>query len=287
MPHPLLFLQGVGTRRARLLHRVLRFANSKTNRVLCCTEEIPRSRNHGPARRCRISLSLAQCADNFRSWHSRRHFVHRNASDDAPRIQNEHRRLCNAAFFAGIVNAPLAHHDPLRITQNGKLQAELLPHRLRFFRPVYGNRRQPCARRANCRVKLLVLRQLAEAKWSPMPAIKEQDQRTGRAKFRQSPQRSSRIHQLKIRSCLTRLQWRLANCRRHRCHPEHSEGSRSGLCPSGGPSSAVFCSGWEFRYIFSGASIPISSSAATNCLSTIAVSNSKKPLFSASSSDKM
>jgi len=170
-----------------------RLPDAETNRVASRAEEVARTWNDCPAMRWQMGSFLSEQAHDLRSRHPRRNFIHRNAANYAPGIQNEHRGLRDAALFARIVDAPLAHHRPLRITQNRERQSQLVAHSLRFFRRVHGNGDQLCARRANRRILLAIVRQLAEAERSPVATIKKQHQRTRRAKFRELPRRPGRI----------------------------------------------------------------------------------------------
>lgn len=207
-----------GKRPRRLLRFICPLPHAEVNRIAHRAEKIARPRDHSPAMRWQSGCFSSEQAHDLRSRDARSNFIHRNAADHAPGIQNEHRRFRDAAFFARVVDAPLAHHLPLRVAQNCKRQSQPIAHRLRFFRGVHRNGDQLCARRANRRILLAIVRQLAEAERSPVATIKKQHQRTRRAKFRESPRRPGRIRQLKIRSRLARLRRHVAN---RRCGTSH------------------------------------------------------------------
>lgn len=207
-----------GKRPRRLLRLICPLPHAEVNRIAHRAEKIARPRDHSPAMRWQSGCFSSEQAHDLRSRDARSNFIHRNAADHAPGIQNEHRRFRDAAFFARVVDAPLAHHLPLRVAQNCKRQSQPIAHRLRFFRGVHRNGDQLCARRANRRILLAIVRQLAEAERSPVATIKKQHQRTRRAKFRESPRRPGRIRQLKIRSRLARLRRHVAN---RRCGTSH------------------------------------------------------------------
>ena len=65
----------------------------------------------------------------------------------------------------------------LRIAQDGEGQRETEPQGFRFFGRIDGDGRYTCAGRADCWVVVSVIRQLAKAERSPIPAIEEQHQR--------------------------------------------------------------------------------------------------------------
>jgi hypothetical protein len=116
---------------------------------------------------------------DFRGGDPRSNFVNGRVTHGAVAIDDENGRFRDAAFFAGVVNAPLLHHAPFRVAQNRKRQVKLLPYRLRFLWRIDGNGNEVRAGRANFFIVLPVFRQLAEAERSPVAAIKQENERTG------------------------------------------------------------------------------------------------------------
>ena len=86
-----------------------------------------------------------------------------------------------------------------RVTKNRERQTELHPHRLRLVGSIHRDSRHARARRLNLRKVLPVIRQLAEAERSPVPAIKEQDQSPMRHQIRQPLRLPLRVGQFEFR----------------------------------------------------------------------------------------
>lgn len=78
--------------------------------------------------------------------------------------------LGNSAFLSCVVNIPLLHDAPLRISEDWKWQPQLLAHGFGFCGRVNRDCRDAGARRANFFIVFAVIRQLAEAEGSPVTA---------------------------------------------------------------------------------------------------------------------
>jgi hypothetical protein len=120
-------------------------------------------------------------------------------------IDDENGWSCDAALFACVVNIPLLHDTAFRVTQDWKWQPQLLAHCFGFFEPVDRDGSDARARRANFAVLLAVIRQLAEAEGSPVPAKEDKHHWTLRDQVRQSVRGSNRIRQLELRRDFSRL----------------------------------------------------------------------------------
>lgn len=113
-------------------------------------------------------------------------------------IDDENGRPSDAALFFRVVNVPLLHDAPLRITQDRKWQVQLLAHRFGFPGRVNRDCRDARTCRANFAVVLTVIRQLAETEGSPVTAKENKDDGTLQNELRQAPQGARRIGQLEL-----------------------------------------------------------------------------------------
>ena len=113
-------------------------------------------------------------------------------------IDDENGRPSDAALFFRVVNVPLLHDAPLRITQDRKWQVQLLAHRFGFPGRVNRDCRDVRTCRANFAVVLTVIRQLAETEGSPVTAKENKDDGTLRSQIRQPPQRADGVRQLEV-----------------------------------------------------------------------------------------
>src|ERR1035441_8766701 len=113
-------------------------------------------------------------------------------------VNNEDGWLGDAAFLAGVVDAPVPNDATLGIAQNRKRQTEVNPQGLRCVGCIHRDSHYARARRPDFQVALSVVRQLAEAERSPITAIEEQHQAAVRDQLRQPPRRSCRVWQFEF-----------------------------------------------------------------------------------------
>jgi hypothetical protein len=111
-------------------------------------------------------------------------------------IDDEERRLGDASPLLRIVDAPILDHPPLGITQDRKGQPQLAPQSFRFFWRIDGYSHHVGPGRADFRVMIAVIRQLAETEWSPSSAIEKKHQAASRNEVRQPAWRLRGIGQL-------------------------------------------------------------------------------------------
>ena len=136
--------------------------------------------------------------NNLGRWHALHNCVHRSKTYHPAGVKNEDGWLGDAAFLAGVVDAPLPNHATVGIAQDRKRQREVNPQRLRFVRSIHRHGHYACARRPDFQVVLSVVRQLAEAESSPIAAIEEQHQAAVRDQLRQPPRHSRRVWQFEF-----------------------------------------------------------------------------------------
>src|SRR5487761_233515 len=107
--------------------------------------------------------------------HARGRHVDRAVAHDAAAIDNENRRAGYPAFLFRVVNIPLLHDEAFPVRQNWKWEAQFAAHGFGFFRRVDRDSGDVCTRSANFIVMVAIVRQLAEAERSPMPAKEDED----------------------------------------------------------------------------------------------------------------
>src|ERR1035441_5242732 len=113
-------------------------------------------------------------------------------------VNNEDGWLGDAAFLAGVVDAPVPNDATFRIAQNRKRQREVNPQALLFVGCIHRDGHYARARRPDFQVVLSVVRQLAEAERSPITAIEEQHRAAVRDQLRQPPRHSCRVWQFEF-----------------------------------------------------------------------------------------
>ena len=140
-----------------------------------------------------------QPVDNLDGWNARRDRVHRSVTDYLVGINHEDGWFGDAASFSRVVDVPVLDHASFRVAQNWKRQCELGSQGLRCFARIHRNSHQARARRPDFRIVFAIIRQLAEAKRSPIPAIEEQNQSPLLGdQLGQPPGRACRVQQLEV-----------------------------------------------------------------------------------------
>ena len=81
--------------------------------------------------RLRFSGILQQ-GNNLGRWHAPHNRVHRCLTYHLAGVNNEDGWLGDAAFLAGVIDAPVPNDATFRIAQNRKRQREVYPQGLRF-----------------------------------------------------------------------------------------------------------------------------------------------------------
>jgi hypothetical protein len=147
--------------------------------------------------RLRFSGILYQ-GNNLGRWHAPHNRVHRSVTYHLAGVNNEDGWLGDAAFLAGVVDAPVPNDATFSIAQNRKRQREVNPQGLRFVGCIHRDSHYARARRPDFQVVLSVVRQLAEAERSPITAIEEQHQAAVRDQLRQPPRHSCRVSQFEF-----------------------------------------------------------------------------------------
>lgn len=77
-------------------------------------------------------------------------------------------------MFAPVENIPLLHGEAIGVTQNRERESKLAAKAFRLLGAIDGDCDDIGSGGANLIVVIAIVRQLAEAKWSPVPAIKEE-----------------------------------------------------------------------------------------------------------------
>jgi hypothetical protein len=147
---------------------------------------------------CGIGLRL-QDREHFRCRYTPHHCADCREAYLAPGVDNEHRRVRNAAPLSCIQQIPFANDVPFDVAQDGKRQGQLSAQTFGFLACIDGNCGYGCARCENLSVMIAIVRQLAVAKWSPPAAIEQQHHCPMRCQIRKAPLYSCRIRQAKIR----------------------------------------------------------------------------------------
>lgn len=163
-----------------------------------------------PLRRGNAIARLKQ-SHNLQCWNARGDLTNRCVTHYAAGIDDEHRRLGDPALFFRVINAPRAHDRALRVAQDRKREVQRFADALRFFRAVNRHSRQ--RRSCGSYVDLVnaIIRQLAEAKRSPVPAVENQHQRIRGAEAGEQLRSAGGIGQLEIGRDLAHLQRLLAD----------------------------------------------------------------------------
>jgi hypothetical protein len=78
------------------------------------------------------SSGILQQGNNLGCWHAPHNRVHRSEAYHLAGVNDEDGWLGDAAFLAGVVNAPVLNDATFRIAQNRKRQREVNPQSLRF-----------------------------------------------------------------------------------------------------------------------------------------------------------
>ena len=137
--------------------------------------------------------------DNLDGWNAGRDRVHRSVTDYLVEIDHEDGWFGDAASFSRVVDVPVFDNASFRIAQNRKRQCELSSQGLRCFARIDRNSHQARARRPDVRIVFAIIRQLAEAKRSAIPAIEEQNQAPLLGdQLGQPPGHACRVQQLEV-----------------------------------------------------------------------------------------
>ncbi len=147
-----------------------------------------------------------QKAGNVRRRNARHMLIGRVKAKAKVTLHHEHGGLGDAASFTRIENAPCFDHLAPSIREDGERKAQLAPYRRGLLRRVHGNGGDRGSGALEAGEVVAVLRQLAEAKGSPMPAIKNQYDGTARRQLREPPRAALGIGQLEVGHALTRTE---------------------------------------------------------------------------------
>ncbi len=146
-------------------------------------EEACWPRNQSLAIAARARTPLRQATQNLVARNARSDLIHRGKLHRAVGRQNKYSRLGNATLFVRTIDTPLPHHAASRVRQNGKRKPQVPPYGLGFLGSIYGNGHHVRARSTQFWVKVAIFRQLAETERSPVPAVEQKNQRSGRSQF--------------------------------------------------------------------------------------------------------
>jgi hypothetical protein len=140
-------------------------------------EEVTDMRDVNPAPSRLPSRNGAQKAENLRCRHARDDVIYFRVAHGAIAVDDEDGRLRDAALLPRVVDIPLLNDAPFGVAQNRKREPQLAPHCFRFRGRIDGYGRDAGPGRGDFCVVVAVIRQLAEAKRSPIAAIEEQHER--------------------------------------------------------------------------------------------------------------
>ncbi len=139
------------------------------------TNPVPKLRNVTLTQYFMTFRAGLQHQKDLRRWDARGHGIYCRVADSTILTDNKDGGFGDAAFLARIVDVPLLDDAPPGIAQDRKRQGQLLPQCLGSIWRIDGRGYKRGASCTNLVVTLAVIRQLAEAEWSPIPAVEEQD----------------------------------------------------------------------------------------------------------------
>jgi len=147
-------------------------------------KEIARARNQPAALRRANAIVRGEQGDDLTGGNARRDLIYRDVAHYPAGIENEYGRFRYASLFRSVIDAPFPGHAAMRVAQDREIEVKFITDSLGFFRVIDGNGGEIRASRANGQLLVAIVRQLAKAEGSPMPAVENQHQRVGGAKVR-------------------------------------------------------------------------------------------------------
>ena len=128
------------------------------------------------------------------------HVLHQCKPDLALAVDEEGRRNRDTAFFVRVEHAPFDDRRAVAIGEQRKRNRQILAHPGRPLGRIDRNCHNLGAGLAEVMVDLRIIRQLAEAEWSPMSSIEEDDAHRVAGQFRELTRSAGAIGQGEIRS---------------------------------------------------------------------------------------
>ena len=101
----------------------------------------------------------------------------RGKTNDAAAVDQKRRWKCDPTLFAGIEKTPTSDYLTAYVGKNGELDSQIAAHCRRPFRRIHRHRDYFDPGLLEKLITFGVIRQLAKAEWSPVPAIKDHDAR--------------------------------------------------------------------------------------------------------------
>ncbi len=144
------------------------------NQVAYPAEPLAQSRYVRPPANLLARSHGLQHEQHFRRRHARSDPIDRRITHRPISLNDKGRRLRNATLLPPVIYVPLLDDAAVRIAQYWERQIQFAPQCLRCLLNIYGDSGQAGPGRADFLVMIPVVRQLAEAEWSPRATIEEQ-----------------------------------------------------------------------------------------------------------------